>query len=168
MSSPPASYSTSATRSELVTTVSRGIPSSAAATACVVVPAESATDAPGSSSCTAAAAIACFAAVCRCDLAANPGSSTLLPAAVAPPCTRVTSPRSASASMSRRIVMSETPSRSTSSDTRTPPVVRTSSRITSWRWRASIGSDPFPHDRDRPRTHRDLTVVRRAGQQIGA
>ena len=139
MSSPPASYSTSATRSELVTTVSRGIPIIAAATACVVVPADSATDAPGSSSCTAAAAIACFAAVCKVDLAANPGSSTLLPAAVAPPCTRVTSPRSASASMSRRIVMSETPSRSTSSDTRTPPVVLTSSRITSCRWRASMG-----------------------------
>src|SRR6185312_6558139 len=100
MSSPPDSYSTSATRSELVTTVSRGIPIIAAATACVVVPADSATDAPGSSSCTAAAAIACFAAVCKVDVAANPGSSTLLPAAVAPPCTRVTSPRSASASMS--------------------------------------------------------------------
>ena len=116
-----------------MTTVSRGIPSSADATACVVVPADSATDAPGSTSCTAAAAMARFAPVCSVDLAAKPGSSTLLPAAVAPPCTRVTSPRAASTSMSRRMVMSETPSRSTSSETRTPPVVRTPSRIISCR-----------------------------------
>ena len=151
MSSPPASYSTSATRSELVTTVSRGMPSSADATACVVVPADSATDAPGSSSCTAAAAIACFAAVCRCDLAANPGSSTLLPAAVAPPCTRVTRPAA-------REHLDVAPDRHVGDaeplDQLRHPHAAGRPDLVEDHFLALAGKhrlDPFPHDRDRPR-----------------
>ena len=75
------------------------------------MPADSATEAPGSTSAAAARAIAAFGRVCSADLATKPGSSALRPEIdVAPPCTRSTSPRRASASMSRRTVMSETPS----------------------------------------------------------
>src|SRR5579859_2261776 len=48
---------------------------------------------------------------------------------MAPPCTLATRPRSANASMSRRIVMSETPSTLTRSATRAPPCRRTRSSI---------------------------------------
>ena len=54
-------------------------------------------------------AIASFSGGWRCDLASKPGSSALaLAGAVAPPCTFSTSPASASASRSRRIVISDT------------------------------------------------------------
>ena len=131
----------SATGGEFVTIVSSGTGSSSRATASVVVPAEIATDSPGWISAAQACAIACFCSRASADLATKPGSSLLrAPRAVAPPCTRSTSPRRASCSMSRRTVMSETASSSTSSLTRAPPVRRTCSRILSWRWRASISA----------------------------
>ena len=79
----------------------------------VVVPAVSPIAVPGRTRAAAAAAIACFSAVCSDDLARNPGSSVVAgrsPASVAPPCTLVSRPCWVRASRSRRIVMSLTPS----------------------------------------------------------
>ena len=70
----PERYRTSATRSELVTTVTPGISATRAASAWVVVPAEIAIAMPGSTSAAAAAAIACFSSCWSADLATNPGS----------------------------------------------------------------------------------------------
>ena len=64
------------------------------------------------------------------DLASNPGSCVLASTTgTAPPCTFSSTPCRASASRSRRTVMSETLSLRVSSLTRTPPRRRTSSRI---------------------------------------
>ncbi len=87
----------SATGIELVTTVSADTPTRCAASAAVVVPAESATAMPGSTRLAARSAIAAFSARWRIDLASKPGSSVEPGlATVAPPCTLSTSPRSAS------------------------------------------------------------------------
>ena len=89
-------------------------------------------EAPGSIIAAAVRAIADFSTGCISDLTWKPGSSALLPPTeVAPPWTLRTSPFSASASMSRRTVMSETPRISTSSETRDPPWRSTSCRIRS-------------------------------------
>ena len=134
--------SRSATRGEFVTTVRLGTLSRAWATAYVVVPAEMAIDAPGE---IRAAVTRAMADLCAGFISAftwKPGSSALRPpTAVAPPWTFTTSPLAASASMSRRTVMSDTPRMSTSSDTRAPPLRSTSRRMASCRCRAST---PFP------------------------
>ena len=67
----------SATGSELVMTVSRGTAHSASATAYVVLPAESATELPGSTRPAAARAMARFSASCSSDLTLNSGSSAV-------------------------------------------------------------------------------------------
>ena len=167
-SSPPRSCSSSATGGELVTTVRSGTATRCWATANVVVPAEIAIEAPGSTSAAAARAMADFDRVCRADLTRKPGSSALRPEIeVAPPCTRSTSPRRANASMSRRTVMSETPSALTSSETRAPPCRSTSSRIRSWRWRAST-SNPLPDHHGAPCCHERRTVDRLVVPQVEA
>lgn len=83
--SPPAARTSSATGRELVTIVSRGTPSSRAATACAVVPPETATTLPGSTRAAAVSAMAALAAPSRSALASNPGSWPLVPAAATAP-----------------------------------------------------------------------------------
>ena len=70
----PERYSTSATRSEFVTTVTPGISPTRAASVWVVVPAEIAIAMPGSTSRAASSAIAAFSTCWSADLATNPGS----------------------------------------------------------------------------------------------
>src|SRR5690606_8427605 len=115
-------WKTSATGIELVITVSSGTPMRWCASCHVVVPADRATAVPGRTSWAARRAITSFSCCCLADLAVKPGSSVEPgPIAVAPPCTFSSSPRSASTSRSRRMVMSETPSSRTRSATRTAP-----------------------------------------------
>src|SRR5664280_314956 len=98
-------------------------------------------DEPGEIRPATARAMADFGPGFSPDFTWNPGSSALRPTtAAAPPCTFRTRPLVASASMSRRTVMSETPRVPTSSETRTPPMRSTSRRITSCRCRASTQS----------------------------
>ncbi len=109
----------------------------------VVVPADTPTAMPGSTSRTAAVAMASFSAFSRLDFAAKPGSSVLRPPGrTAPPCTFWSWPCCASTSRSRRTVMSDTPSRSTSALTRTAPERRISSRIRDRRWLANMARPP--------------------------
>ncbi len=136
--SSPGCSSRSAIRSELVTTVRPSTACRCRATAKVVVPAARAIAEPGGTSAAAARAIASLAGSSQCALVSNPGSpldgaSTR----TAPPCTLCTRPRRASASRSRRTVMSDTPRSRTSSVTRTPPRARTCSRMSTRRWPAS-------------------------------
>src|ERR1700677_1937989 len=93
----------------------------------------------GCTNAAAEAAISSLAAGSRHDFASNPGSS-LVPCwgTVAPPYTFFTRPRAARASMSRRTVMSETPSSSASCTMRAPPDRSTSARIRSCRWAGSM------------------------------
>ena len=138
-----ASKSTCAAGSEFVMTVRVGKCSSSVrawASASVVVPADSARESPGRTMAAAAWPMRRLASRLRVDLAVNRGSRVVGPAATAPPWTRSTSPWVTSSVMSRRTVISEMPSSSTTSATRTPPVAATRSRMCSWRWRASIGA----------------------------
>ena len=75
----PTWWSTSATRTELVTTVRPGTSASRWASAYVVVPAETATAIPGSARPTAASAMASFSLCWSADLAAKPGSNRAVP-----------------------------------------------------------------------------------------
>ena len=134
-------WSTSETRTELVTTVRLGMSTRWKASCQVVVPAVIPIALPAATIDAAAMAMACFSAMLRRDLASNPGSSLLCSSrTVAPPWTLVSSPASSSDSRSRRMVMSLTPSSAESSLTRTAPRRRTSATMTSWRWRASAGA----------------------------
>lgn len=129
---------TSATRTELVTTVSGPIVTRCWASAKVVVPPESAIALPGVTSAAAARAISSLAESSRVDFASKPGSWVRASSTgTAPPCTFSIAPTLASASRSRRIVMSDTFSRRVNSLTRTPPRRRTSSRISARRCSAS-------------------------------
>jgi hypothetical protein len=133
--------STSAIRIEFVTIVSPSTARSACASANVVVPADSPTAVPGETSSTAARAIASFSGCWRDDFASNPGSSVLADLVrVAPPCTLSSKPCCASASRSRRIVMSDTPSICANSMTRTAPRRWISSTIRACLSAASIAS----------------------------
>src|SRR6266508_3176260 len=135
-------YSTSATGSELVTTVSSGMR-------------------------VKWRAIASLAGRSWLDLASKPGSSVLpRRGRVAPPWTLETSPRLASASRSRRMVMSETPSSSVRSLTRTPPLRWSSSRIRSCRWAGSISSTVLSHDGHGARGQRQPPGDLGAGEQL--
>src|SRR6266496_3683364 len=137
------------------------------AKACVVVPALIAIAVPGCTNSTARRAIASLAGRSWLDLASKPGSSVLpRRGRVAPPWTLETSPRLASASRSRRMVMSETPSSSVRSLTRTPPLRWSSSRIRSCRWAGSISSTVLSHDGHRARGQRQPPGDRGAGEQL--
>ena len=123
------------------------------------MPAETATAMPGSTSATAASAMASFSLCWSADLAANPGSNSAVPAIeVAPPWTFSSSPCSSRISRSRRTVMSETPSSRTRSATRTAPSSRTRSRMKAWRWRASIRA-PSARRRDLVSIPNDLPLL---------
>ncbi len=75
-------------------------------------------------------------------------------------------PRSASASRSRRMVMSDTPNSATSSVTRTPPARRTRSRIAVCRCCASIpGPPPSVTDRDAHAVERVPTKANTTAQR---
>ncbi len=101
-----------ATRTELVTIVRPATSSNCPARAKVVVPADSAIAVPGFTRSAAARAIASFCGLASTDLASKPGSWLLgAPGSTAPPCTFSIRPAWASASRSRRIVMSDTPRR---------------------------------------------------------
>src|SRR6266487_1923023 len=137
------------------------------AKACVVVPALIAIAVPGCTNSAARRAIASLAGRSWLDLASKPGSSVLpRRGRVAPPWTLETSPRLASASRSRRMVMSETPSSSVRSLTRTPPLRWSSSRIRSCRWAGSISSTVLSHDGHRARGQRQPPGDRGAGEQL--
>ena len=69
----PTWWSTSATRTELVTTVNPGTRASRWASAYVVVPADTAIAMPGSTSATAASAIASFSLCWRADFSGEAG-----------------------------------------------------------------------------------------------
>src|SRR6266508_660789 len=160
-------YSTSATGSELVTTVSSGMRVKWRANAWVVVPALIAIAMPGCTNSAARRAIASLAGRSWLDLASKPGSSVLpRRGRVAPPWTLETSPRLASASRSRRMVMSETPSSSVRSLTRTPPLRWSSSRIRSCRWAGSISSTVLSHDGHGARGQRQPPGDLGAGEQL--
>src|SRR6266508_2984288 len=160
-------YSTSATGSELVTTVSSGMRVKWRANAWVVVPALIAIAVPGCTNSAARRAIASLAGRSWLDLASKPGSSVLpRRGRVAPPWTLETSPRLASASRSRRMVMSETPSSSVRSLTRTPPLRWSSSRIRSCRWAGSISSTVLSHDGHGARGQRQPPGDLGAGEQL--
>src|SRR6266536_3203935 len=160
-------YSTSATGSELVTTVSSGMRVRWRANAWVVVPALIAIAVPGCTNSAARRAIASLAGRSWLDLASKPGSSVLpRRGRVAPPWTLETSPRLASASRSRRMVMSETPSSSVRSLTRTPPLRWSSSRIRSCRWAGSISSTVLSHDGHGARGQRQPPGDLGAGEQL--
>lgn len=93
---------------------------------------------PGTAIAAAARAMSSLAVSSRADLASKPGSCVLASTTgTAPPCTFSSTPWRASASRSRRTVMSETLSLRVSSLTRTPPRLRTSSRIRARRCSAS-------------------------------
>ena len=124
-----ASPSASAMRTELVVTVRRGVPARCCASSQVVVPAPRATDCPGCTRLAAHSAMACFSASSRSDFTSKPGSSLEKRGTVAPPWTFWIRPSWPSRSRSRRTVMSDTPSNDVSSETRTPPTRRTSSRM---------------------------------------
>ena len=135
----PVRCRTSATQTELVTTVRSGMRARCPVSACVVVPAETAMAMPGCTSSAAAAAIASFSRRRCTDFAAKPGSDDDGSAtASAPPWTFSRRPSRCSATRSRRTVMSETPSSSTRSVTRTVPSRLSSERIRPRRWAASI------------------------------
>ncbi len=137
-------FSTSATLSELVTTVRFAMSPRCRARVQVVLPAVIAMAMPGRISFAARAAIASFSETSRWLVISNPGSIALaVSMAVAPPCTLASSPLRSSTSRSRRTVMSDTPSSTVSWATLAPPVRRTSSRILAWRIAASTAVRPF-------------------------
>ncbi len=93
---------------------------------------------PGTAIDAAARAMSSFAVSSSADFASKPGSCVLASTTgTAPPCTFSMTPWRASASRSRRTVMSETFSFLVSSLTLTPPRLRTSSRISARRCSAS-------------------------------
>ncbi len=127
-------WNTSATRTELVTTVRSGTSSNCCARTNAVVPPASAIALPRAAIRAAARAMSSFAPSSSVDFASKPGSCVVASATgTAPPCTFATTPWRARASRSRRTVMSETFSRRVSSLTRTPPRRLTSSRISARR-----------------------------------
>ena len=134
-----------ATRTELVTIVSPGTSSNCWASAKVVVPADSAMAVPGATRAAAARAMASFCGCSSTDLASKPGSWLLgAPGSTAPPCTFSIRPARASASRSRRMVISDTPRRWVRSLTRALPARRMSSKISDCRCLASILDLPYP------------------------
>lgn len=88
-----AAWKTSATRTELVTTVRSGTSSNCWASAYVVVPPESAIALPGTAMAAAARAMSSLAVSSSADLASKPGSWVLASTTgTAPPCTFSTTP----------------------------------------------------------------------------
>lgn len=107
-----------------MTTVRSGTSSSCWASANAVVPPARAMAPPGAAIRAAALAMSSLALSSSPDLASKPGSWLLGSlTGTAPPCTFSTMPCRASASRSRRTVMSETLSLRVSSFTRTPRAV---------------------------------------------
>ncbi len=122
--------STSATFSELVTTVRFAMSPRWRARVQVDLTEVITIAMPGRISSAAGVAIASFSEVSRWLVTSNPGSIALaVSMAVAPPCTLDSNPLRSNISRSRRTVISETPSRAVSCATLAPPVRRTSSKI---------------------------------------
>ena len=131
------------TRSELVTMVSPGTSSRHWASANVVVPEAIAIAVPGVTMVAAARAIEVFSGRSRTSFASKPGSWLAGdPGRTAPPCTFSTRPSLARTSRSRRMVMSETPSRWVRSLTRALPSLLTACRMSDWRCLASMNCFP--------------------------
>jgi hypothetical protein len=162
----PVRCSTSATHTELVTTVRLGMRAMCSVSAWVVVPAETAMAIPVCTMSAAARAIASFSRRRWTDLAAKPGSDDDGSAtASAPPWTFSSSPSRCRATRSRRTVMSETPSSSTRSVTRTVPSRLSSARIRLRRCAASIScSRPVLRSASRPRGPRPPRPPGRSGR----
>ncbi|MCB5280756.1 hypothetical protein BJQ89_00481 [Arthrobacter sp. ES1] len=123
-------WKTSAIRTELVTTVIRGPGDNSWASAQVVVPALSPTAMPSRTWAAASWAIAIFSSLSCVTFSSKPGSWVLAPpGSLAPPWIFSSTPAVSSASMSRRTVISETPSILARSVTRTIRSRWTSARM---------------------------------------